>query len=772
MADPGDDAHPLISCILPTYDRRAFLPHAIRYFLRQDYPEKELLIVDDGPDAVGDLVPADPRVRYVRLPQKITLGAKLNFCCEETRGPIIAQWDDDDWYARDRLTRQMLALRQTGADVCGISDLLYYDVRRGTGHRYVYPPEERPWVLGASLFFRRELWEQLRFAEVDVGMDGLFVWATPPEKVYSLPAPRFAVHLIHHHNVSPKSPHGNWWSDHPVDEIAAVIGDDWQYYSPAPGEVLSAPRPCPPLDGAAAPVPERRLEVVGVGDRPSVRRADNVYACLVHEQRDCVLDLCRNLRSVDPDSTILLYNGGHDAGLLAADPAFDRLGAVVHPTPRPMRWGSLHDFAIDCMRFAQAAHPFSTITIVDSDQLALRPGWAAAVRKRVEEDAHLGLLGNNASRLTHQTDNAAAITAWREVELWRPFLKRFPDGEDKFVHWSFWPGTVISAEAARALVDLFDRDDQLREIIRQSHLWVTEEILFPTLTALLGFQVARSPDSYRYLRYRQPYSRRDLESAFAQPDAYWIHPIPRRLDDPLRAAIRDRLAPPAAIAELPRRAPLHDLRPPILSAMRRVSGWLADEEADLLITATDQALSTCPEARALVEIGSFRGKGTTVIASVVRAMRPEARVYAVDPHDGVVGDLERGVTHEGPTLSHFRQNIARAGLDPFVETIQARAPDIAWSEPICFLLVDGFHDYASVACDFGHFETYLADSALVAFHDYADYFPGVKAFVDELLRSNRYRLVDRRASLIVLSKEPPVESAVQLPEQEKVSAAL
>ena len=48
-----------------------------------------------------------------------------------------------------------------------------------------------------------------------------------------------------------------------------------------------------------------------------VTRPRNVYACLVHEVRDCVIDLCRNLLHVDPESTILLYNGGHEPGLLA-----------------------------------------------------------------------------------------------------------------------------------------------------------------------------------------------------------------------------------------------------------------------------------------------------------------------------------------------------------------------------------------------------------------------------------------------------------------------
>ena len=52
---------PLVSCIMPTYNRRHFVPRAIRSFLRQDFPHKELVIVDDGAEAVGDLVPVDPR---------------------------------------------------------------------------------------------------------------------------------------------------------------------------------------------------------------------------------------------------------------------------------------------------------------------------------------------------------------------------------------------------------------------------------------------------------------------------------------------------------------------------------------------------------------------------------------------------------------------------------------------------------------------------------------------------------------------------------------
>jgi hypothetical protein len=39
----------------------------------------------------------------------------------------------------------------------------------------------------------------------------------------------------------------------------------------------------------------------------------NVFACLVHEAPDCVVDLVANLQHLDPESTVLLYDGSGGA---------------------------------------------------------------------------------------------------------------------------------------------------------------------------------------------------------------------------------------------------------------------------------------------------------------------------------------------------------------------------------------------------------------------------------------------------------------------------
>ncbi len=118
------ETFPLVSCIMPTYNRRKFIPQAIRYFLSQDYERKELIVVDYGTDPVRDLIPTDDHIRYIRLDRKLTVGAKRNLACEQAHGEIIAHWDDDDWMADRRLSYQAGYLQQEHADIWSESGLL------------------------------------------------------------------------------------------------------------------------------------------------------------------------------------------------------------------------------------------------------------------------------------------------------------------------------------------------------------------------------------------------------------------------------------------------------------------------------------------------------------------------------------------------------------------------------------------------------------------------------------------------------------------------
>lgn len=206
-------------------------------------------------------------------------------------------------------------------------------------------------------------------------------------------------------------------------------------------------------------------------------------------------------------------------------------------------------------------------------------------------------------------------------------------------------------------------------------------------------------------------------------------------------------------AHAPTRINIH--RPPILRQMRGIEGWLDDAEADLLITATLQALEVAASATdaAIVEVGSYCGKSTVVLGRTLKALGQNApHVYAIDPHDGKVSGLGQVIMQMAPTLDKFKRALREADLVDIVVPIQARAAEVVWQQPIALLVIDGLHDYASVAADFHHFAAWLQRGGLVAFHDYADYFPGVKQLVNELVSQAGYRLVSQAKSLVVLEK--------------------
>lgn len=487
----------------------------------------------------------------------------------------------------------------------------------------------------------------------------------------------------------------------------------------------------------------------------------HVYAVAAHEQIECVIDLVRNLRYLDPDATILLYDGSAAGDFLTGGFPFGREGAVVHPAPSPIAWGSLHGFALDCFRYALAELPFDAMTIVDSDQLAVRGGYTGAVAEFLADRPRVGVIASVAGPHSRESKVPPVVTAWEEFDLWRPFLRRFPDGEAKFVQWTFWPGTTFTRKAAKDLVRLMDENEQLREIMARSRIWATEEILLPTFAALLGHEVAASPFRQDYVQFRVPYALKQMDIAMAEPDVYWIHPIPREYGCHLRQRIRDRhrhyyagsrpavgegmVAPLSGGPDLPREE--------IRARIEGISGWLEADEADLLMTAAALALEGADGPRTLVEVGSYCGRSTVALGSVVRARgREGARVFAIDPHAGVVGALDCGLVSLAPTLETFRSNIAAAGLGEIVEPIVARSTEVDWDRPIDFLFIDGLHDYPSVARDFFHFEHWLVPGALIAFHDDAPYYPGVAAFVAERIELGAYREEARAGSLTVLRK--------------------
>ena len=134
---------PLVSVVLPTFNRARTLPRAIASVLHQGYRHLELLIVDDGSADDTAVVVAgftDPRVRYIRLAKNGGASHARNAGMREAKGAFIAFQDSDDEWLDGKLEKQVRAALAAGdAAVTVFHPKLIYgrDDRGGYGRHRV-----------------------------------------------------------------------------------------------------------------------------------------------------------------------------------------------------------------------------------------------------------------------------------------------------------------------------------------------------------------------------------------------------------------------------------------------------------------------------------------------------------------------------------------------------------------------------------------------------------------------------------------------------------
>lgn len=103
--------NPLVSVIIPVYNRSGLLRRALKSVLNQTYKNLEVVIVDDGSDDgidVNDSIKRyDGRFLLVRQPENLGVSSARNAGFEQSRGEWIAFLDSDDEWHRDKVSRQV-----------------------------------------------------------------------------------------------------------------------------------------------------------------------------------------------------------------------------------------------------------------------------------------------------------------------------------------------------------------------------------------------------------------------------------------------------------------------------------------------------------------------------------------------------------------------------------------------------------------------------------------------------------------------------------------
>jgi len=166
--------------------------------------------------------------------------------------------------------------------------------------------------------------------------------------------------------------------------------------------------------------------------------------------------------------------------------------------------------------------------------------------------------------------------------------------------------------------------------------------------------------------------------------------------------------------------------PEVLAAFSAAKGFMpADEGLALYAAATDAARLGLP----LLEIGTYCGRSTLLLADAARRAAGDVTVLTVDHHRGSeeqqpgweYHDPELVDPHVGlmDTLPTFRRTLHAAGLEEHVVALVGRSPRIAsvWSGPLGLVFVDGGHTDEHATADYEGWAPHLADGGLLVIHD-------------------------------------------------------
>ncbi len=114
-----DEEQPLVSVIIPAYNRAKTVREAVQSVLSQSYETLEVILVDDGStDDTKAVIESmkDPRLQYVYQTNAGACAAR-NRGAALAKGEYIAFHDSDDHWHPDKLEKQMRILREKQADV-------------------------------------------------------------------------------------------------------------------------------------------------------------------------------------------------------------------------------------------------------------------------------------------------------------------------------------------------------------------------------------------------------------------------------------------------------------------------------------------------------------------------------------------------------------------------------------------------------------------------------------------------------------------------------
>jgi len=173
-------------------------------------------------------------------------------------------------------------------------------------------------------------------------------------------------------------------------------------------------------------------------------------------------------------------------------------------------------------------------------------------------------------------------------------------------------------------------------------------------------------------------------------------------------------------------------------------GWLTPAQAERL-----RARAAAAGPGTLVEIGSFRGRSTVVLAG---AAVPGASVVAIDPHAGSdrgPQEIEADAARGDADHAAFRANLAAAGVGERVRHVRKMSADALEDVdgPLALLYVDGAHRFRPARDDVARWGARVVPGGAMLVHDAFSSIGVTGALLAECVARGGWRYAGRTGSL-------------------------
>jgi len=114
-----NNSNPLVSILVPTYNRRWLLPRTLQSLVNQSYENLEIILVNDAGEDVGDIVAQfnDNRIKYFQNKNNLNLAGTRNVALKNSNGEVISLLDDDDIYLKYTVELRVQMMNKLNAEI-------------------------------------------------------------------------------------------------------------------------------------------------------------------------------------------------------------------------------------------------------------------------------------------------------------------------------------------------------------------------------------------------------------------------------------------------------------------------------------------------------------------------------------------------------------------------------------------------------------------------------------------------------------------------------